>query len=145
MKSQLLRQKVAYAVDSSADELVKKVESKISAGQTSLETIASELNAEKAEAVGTRIVEQLEGHGELGREVRDAEIFHAEEAVAVELGAAGGHGFKAPVQIFFCTERKRTHNEQHYGEVTHGANNRNNHFKPPFDVVNYAFSDNVWL
>ena len=51
MKSQLLRQKVAYAVDSSADELVKKVESKISAGQTSLETIASELNAEKAEAV----------------------------------------------------------------------------------------------
>ncbi len=45
MKSKLLRQMVAYAVDTSAEQRSKSVESKISSGQTDLKAIAGELNA----------------------------------------------------------------------------------------------------
>jgi hypothetical protein len=51
MKSKLLRQKVAYAVDSKAEDLSKEVESKVKAGATDLKTIADQLNAKQQGSV----------------------------------------------------------------------------------------------
>jgi len=46
MKSKLLRQMVAYAIDTKAEQRSKDVESKISSGQTDLKAIATTLNTE---------------------------------------------------------------------------------------------------
>ena len=51
MKSKLLRQKVAYAVDTTAEDLSKNVETKVKAGKPDLQKIANELNAQDATAV----------------------------------------------------------------------------------------------
>ena len=55
MKSKLLRQKVAYAVDTDAEAISKEVAAKISAGATDLNAIATEINSggeEKVSYVG---------------------------------------------------------------------------------------------
>lgn len=51
MKSQILRQKVAFAVDSNAESLSKQVVAAVKAGTTNLDTIAESLNAKKKDAV----------------------------------------------------------------------------------------------
>lgn len=51
MKSKLLRQKVAYAVDAKAEDLSKNIESKVKAGATDLKVVADELNASTKGAV----------------------------------------------------------------------------------------------
>jgi hypothetical protein len=51
MKSKLLRQKVAYAVDARAEDLSKSVETKVRADGSNLKKIADELNAQDAAAV----------------------------------------------------------------------------------------------
>jgi len=51
MKTKLLRQKVAYAVDQDADKLTKGIETTVSSGSTDLQAIATALNAENDKAV----------------------------------------------------------------------------------------------
>jgi hypothetical protein len=51
MKTKLLRQKVAYAVDQTAETTSKSIESTVGAGTTDLAAIAGALNTEKAESV----------------------------------------------------------------------------------------------
>lgn len=48
MKSKLLRQKVAYAVDASAEKITDTLEAKVSGGVADLKTIADAVNAEVA-------------------------------------------------------------------------------------------------
>jgi hypothetical protein len=45
MRSKLLRQKVAYAVDATAEDISKSIETKVKAGATDLKAISDELNA----------------------------------------------------------------------------------------------------
>lgn len=49
MKSKLLRQKVAYAVDTKADAISRGIEEKVKAGNTDLKALADSLNAEAPE------------------------------------------------------------------------------------------------
>lgn len=51
MKSKLLRQKVAYAVDAAAEDISKSIENKVKAGSTDLKVVAEELNAQDKTAV----------------------------------------------------------------------------------------------
>ncbi|MFZ1250373.1 MAG: SurA N-terminal domain-containing protein [Candidatus Microsaccharimonas sp.] len=51
MTNKLLRQRVAYAVDTTAEEISKKVESAVSSGTTDLQSIANSLNNEKQNSV----------------------------------------------------------------------------------------------
>ncbi len=51
MKSKLVRQKVAYAMDTTADKLSKDIAATITAGNTDLKAIAEGLNAAKAQTV----------------------------------------------------------------------------------------------
>ena len=51
MKSKLLRQKVAFAVDDKADTLAKDIETTIKAGNTNLKAIADSLNEKSANTV----------------------------------------------------------------------------------------------
>jgi len=51
MKTKLLRQKVAYAVDQTAENTSKKVESAVSGGNTDLTALATSLNTEAAKSV----------------------------------------------------------------------------------------------
>lgn len=50
MKSKLLRQKVAYAVDVNAEKVAKSVESKVSGGSADLKAITDAINAETADS-----------------------------------------------------------------------------------------------
>ncbi len=47
MRSKLLRQKVAYAVDSNADKITQSIETSVKAGNTDLNGLATGLNAQK--------------------------------------------------------------------------------------------------
>lgn len=47
MKSKLLRQKVAYAVDAHAEDIAKSIEEKVKAGNTDLKAIADSVNAQE--------------------------------------------------------------------------------------------------
>ena len=51
MKTKLLRQKVAYAVDENAEKISKKVESAVSGGNADLNSIATSLNEEAGKSV----------------------------------------------------------------------------------------------
>lgn len=51
MKSRLLRQKVAYAVDAKAEDTTKTIEAAVKAGNTDLKATADGLNASNAETV----------------------------------------------------------------------------------------------
>ena len=51
MKSKLLRQKVAYAVDTNADALSNAITKKVTAGETKLQKIAEQINATQSDAV----------------------------------------------------------------------------------------------
>lgn len=51
MKSKLLRQKVAYAVDARAEDITKTVEAKVKSGSTDLKAIAAELNKDTVDTV----------------------------------------------------------------------------------------------
>ena len=51
MKSKLLRQKVAYAVDTDAEKVTENIEAKVSAGAADLKVVADAVNAEVAGAV----------------------------------------------------------------------------------------------
>ena len=51
MKAKLLRQKVAYAVDSGAEDLSKQIEANVKGGNTDLKAIADELNKDEAMTV----------------------------------------------------------------------------------------------
>ena len=51
MKSKLLRQKVAFAVDDTAQKTADAIQTQLSSGQTNLETIANALNAQTKGAV----------------------------------------------------------------------------------------------
>lgn len=51
MRSKLLRQKVAYAVDSSAEDTSKQIETAVKGGNADLKSIADTLNAEKRDTV----------------------------------------------------------------------------------------------
>lgn len=51
MRSKLLRQKVAYAVDAKAEDVSKGIEEKVKAGNSDIKAISDSLNAEEAGAV----------------------------------------------------------------------------------------------
>lgn len=51
MRSKLLRQKVAYAVDTKAEDITQSIESTVKSGNTDLKMISDGLNAQSAQAV----------------------------------------------------------------------------------------------